>query len=354
MPKWVSSQKIGARGQKSLSSHVEEHGDWISRKQEEDYGIDLEFELQQDGELKGDLLKVQVKTVEEAIRRGGNVKVQLARKYLTYAASCRYPVILILVCLRTKQAWYIWLQQWLLFRRIKADPLSTDQKNWTEWIPENQTVMSGLSSELKAIARWEGEVQLVLTLLDTMRCASAIGKLDIVRAVGGIMDASAPFANEAVLNALISQALVLGNRMRGTHQGNIVAQQIYGIIRFGGQIVTKEIAINLVMRGGSYSRVGLDALGILYDKFFAHAKSLHLSKAFEKLAPEVAFYCALRESLPGEKWVCVPPNDFRYAGLKYLGPDDYLNKYINRGPSAILDYLVPEDYEPKPLDNSGP
>ncbi|SEQ52283.1 protein of unknown function [Amphritea atlantica] len=352
MSKRIFAQKIGAQGHKWLSSHIEEHPHWLSREVGEDYGIDLELELDEE-DLRGDLLKVQVKTVKKAKTRNGCVKFQIDRKYLQYASTCRYPVLLILVCLNTKQAWYIWLQQWLLVQRSQKDPLSTNQKSWTEWVSINKTVEIGLSSELKSIAKWEGEVQLVLALLDTMRCASAIGKLDVVRAVGEIVNASAPYAGEAGLNALITQALKLGNRMKGTHEGNMIAQQIYGIIRHAGLIISKEIVINLVMRGDSYSRVGLDALGILYDEYFNHARSLQLPTVFKDLEPRVSYYCALREASPKKSLIMQPPEGFRYAGLKYLPPDDPLNKFANRGPSAILDYLVPENYEPNKANSHG-
>ena len=57
----------------------------------------------------------------------------------------------------------------------------------------------------------------------------------------------------------------------------------------------------MVRRGKSYSRVGLDGLGILYDDHFDHAVELDLAKHFVRVKlPEVAYYCALRVANPDQ------------------------------------------------------
>lgn len=40
-----SFQKIGSRGHKWLSAHVDRHPDWLPRDLGEDFGVDMEFEL---------------------------------------------------------------------------------------------------------------------------------------------------------------------------------------------------------------------------------------------------------------------------------------------------------------------
>ncbi|MGY1890411.1 DUF4365 domain-containing protein [Pseudomonas sp. SDT291_1_S447] len=337
MSKRAISQKIGARGHKWLYSHIEENPHWLSRDLGEDYGIDMEFELHENY-VEGEILKVQVKSVEKHTQKEGLVKLTISRKYLRYADACRYPVILVLVCLETKQAWYIWLQEWLLEQRTKLDPMAENRRSWTAWVPVGQTIQAGLCAELKSIARWEGQTQLTLTLYDAIRCAKAANKPTIAEAVQPLVNISSSYAGTTGLNTLIEEAIKLGDTLRGTHEGELVTQQIYEIIRHAGEVVTKETAIKLVARGTSYSRAGINALCILYDEHRPHALSLDLSTAFEKLIPDVSFYCAFREKYQDNH--ISPPKDFRHAGLKYVEPDDAMSKYINRGASAILDYLV--------------
>lgn len=338
----TESQKIGARGHKWLSAHIEENRDWLAREQSEDFGIDLELELYEDG-FKGNLLKVQVKTRQNAERKNGKVKLEIERQYLEYADSCRYPVLLVLVCLETSAAWYVWLQDWLLQNRVEEDPLSTSQDRWTLWVGENQAVQAGLTGELKDIARWEGTSQLILSLMDTMRCAASAGKRELVATLGKYLPELGRGVGESKLNALIGQAKALGDRMWGTLEGNAVAEQLYSLIRNVGETITQRIAINLVLRGDSYSRVGLNALSILYDEHYQHAIELKLAEAFTSLEPRVAYYCALREAKGADKFVIEPPDGFEFCGLRYHAPADPLNKWANRGASAILDCLVPSD-----------
>lgn len=342
MPRRSPSQKVGARGHKWFSAHVEEHPDWLSREIGEDYGIDLELELHE-GELRGDILKIQVKSQQHVERKNGRIRIEIERKYLEYARSCRYPVILVLVDVSAMEAWYVWLQDWLIRRRTSEDPLASSQDSWTCWVPESQTVRAALNHDLKSIARWEGDTQLVLSLLDAMRCAAATGQRSVVESIGTIVANSAAFAGEAALNAVIEQAVALGDRLRGTNEGNTVAQQLFAMVRHAGGSVSSNTVRNMVLRGDSYSRTGLAALEIIYNEYFEHACSLGLPEMFAPLEPRVAYYCAFRETFPEHGFLFPDKTDFEYQGLKYEAPKDSLNKYANRGPSAFLDYLFPTE-----------
>lgn len=335
------SQKIGAQGHKWLSSHIEENESWISRDLGEDYGIDMELELHENG-VKGDILKAQIKTEKKCSQKDGFVKFSIKRKYLNYADSCRYPVLLVLVCLDTKEAWYIWLQEWLLGQRVKLDPLSQKLKSWTVWVPATRTVQTGLRTELKTIARWESQTQLTLSLCDAIRCAKAANKPEIAEAVLPLMNISSSLAGAIGLNKLLVEAVELGHYLRGTTKGEQVARQIFEIIRSAGSSISKENLIILVIRGDTYSRTGVNALGILYDEYFLHALSLNLAIEFKELAPEVSFYCAFRDLNKDDLF---PSSEFRFAGLKYIRPEDPMSMYANRGASSILDCLTPDNRE---------
>ena len=334
------SQKIGSLGHKWLLSHVEKHPEWLSRDLGEDFGVDMEFELTSP-EIRGEILKVQVKSSTKVSRKDGYVQFHIARKYIEYAASCRYPVILVVVDVEAENAWYIWLQEWLLLHRSFESPLRVTQESWVEWVSERQTLQHGLEGELKAIAKWEGQTQLVLSLLDALRSAVATRNPEIVEALTEIIDKSSTELGDAPLNVLIDKAIALGNRMRGTSEGNAIADQLFSLVRkFGGRISLETISA-LLLRGDSYSRVGLTALEILYDEFPNHIKSLGLPQFFSSREARVALYCVFRETFPEKRSLDIPAG-FTHGGFKFVPSDSFLDKYINRGPSAILDYLVSE------------
>jgi hypothetical protein len=328
-------------------AYVEDHPDWLSRELSEDFGIDAEFELTEPG-LLGDVLKVQIKSSNEVERRDGAIKFVIARKYVEYADACRYPFIMVRVDLASREAWYLWLQDWLLAQRITGSPLLTDKHSWTQWVPEAKTIRSGLGGELKRIARWEGSSQLALSLRDALRAATAIADRRMMLVIADAVASCADGLGQAGLNAVIDEAIKLGDRMRGTQEGNAIADQLFTMVRRHGSRINSETIDRLVLRGDSYSRAGLSSLAILYDDHREHIASLRLPVRYVKVAPHVAYYCAFREAHPAHHSadVFVSPSEFVFAGLKYRQPDMFWDKYANRGPSALLDYLEPIDVGP--------
>lgn len=340
----TQQQKIGAFGHKWLTTHIEGHPDWLSRDLGEDYGVDIEAELTTPA-VRGHILKIQIKSHEHVERKDHRVKLVIDRKYVDYAESCRYPVILAVVDTTAKQAWYLWLQEWLLLVRSTHGRRNAQQTTWTKWISETQTIERGLSAELKSIAEWKGETQLTLSLIDAFRAAAATRNRAAIEALTVIISDSASTWTNASLDVLIDEAVQLGNRLRGTSEGNLIADQLFALARKHGGRISKFTVHDLVIREDSYSRTGLTALGIMYDDFPDHIKSLCLPSFFTRIEPRVAFYCAFREAFPEVKSdnFAANPTGFTFAGLQYLQPDRHLDRYINRGPSALLDYLIPLD-----------
>src|SRR3546814_4145070 len=75
---------------------------------------------------------------------------------------------------------------------------------------------------------------------------------------------------------------------------------LLGLVDSGGDTLTHEQVIRMVCREDSYSRVGLNALEQLYDKWPEHTSSFCLPEGFTTIGlKEVAWYAALRESFPG-------------------------------------------------------
>ncbi len=146
------------------------------------------------------------------------------------------------------------------------------------------------------------------------------------------------------INLILEEAVLLGNNLRGTIEGNKIAEQIFSLIRKHGNKMGIDSIDLMVRRDKLYSRTGLIGLDILYDDYFEHTKSLKLKEFFKKKdLAEIAYYCALREKFPNKKNIalCEKAIEFSYDGLTVNCDTDYLlSKYINRGASAILDYIV--------------
>jgi len=338
----TETQKIGARGQRIVSAIVEEHLDWLARDLSEDFGVDLELELTEDG-VRGEILKIQVKGSEHVEQTAFGIRATIDAKYLGIADICRYPFILVVVDVTTKEAWYLWLQDWLLkYRADRGEPESS-QGSWTHWISPSDNLVAGLSGPLKAIARWEGESQLVLSLMDALRAGVSIHHKEAIGALTALIEAVAPRVADGSLNVVIREAVRLGERLRGTPEGNVIADHLFALVRKFGNRVSTPTVTEVVLRGESYSRVGLVALGILYDEYPTHIRSLGLPDLLASSHPEVAYYCAWREAHPEEHSsnVFADPTGFVFAGLRYSQPEMFWDKYANRGPSALLDHVVP-------------
>jgi hypothetical protein len=337
------AQKIGSQGHRWITSQIENHPDWLARDlYNEDFGIDAEAELNVDA-IKGEILKLQFKASERVSRRDGRIQLEIEQRYVQYAESCRYPVILIRIDLSLKEAWYLWLQKWIVEERAKGNELASDQGSFTTWIDESQTLASGLDGDLRSIARWEGETQLALSLRDATRAAAATYNPTLVRRIVDLLSEAAPVIAGVHLDVVLRQAVLMGDRLRETAEGNAVAEQLFELVRRLGNKMTADTVDLMVRRGDSCSRTGLVGLGILYDEYFVHTLSLGLSEYFlKKELQEVAYYCALREAFPEKKSLGFVTGGFEFvfAGLKCVPDDRFLDKYANRGPSAILDYLV--------------
>lgn len=339
------SQKIGSRGHRWVMARIENNSDWLARELDEDFGVDAEAELTEEG-IVGQILKLQFKASEHVNRNNGQIEFKIEQKYIEYAKSCRYPVIFIRIDLSEKQEWYLWVQQWILERRQTGDRLES-QESYTVWIDASQILEVGLNKDLKDIARWRGETQLILSLVDAMRAATATYNGVIMSQVVTLLLAVAPTLADTSLDIIIQEATFLGNNLRGTKEGLAISYQLFSLVRIFGERISIFSIDAMVRRKDTYSRTGLDALGILYDEYFERISSLNLSDHFlERNLPGVAYYCAFREANPDKKYfdLVAGPGNFTFAGLKFGYPPEefFENKYANRGVSAILDYLVTE------------
>jgi hypothetical protein len=349
MSRRSTSQAIGSRGQRFVQYTIEEVGGWIARGQDEDFGVDLEAELASEG-VHGDILKIQVKTQQRLKANDSHISLVIKRDLLRYAENCRVPMILVSVCLDSKKAWYLWMQRWLLTQRRNGRTLNAMPYNVSIEISLDDELAKGLAGELQDIAKLKNHTQLLLSLSDTLRTAAAVSAGDTATALIQILSNLDALLDDFPIDVIIDQVLSLGPDIRATSCGNHVSRTLYAVCDKLGSRFSRDQVHQLVCReDASYSRTGLLALGILYDKYPDHISSLQLPALFKDT---VAWYCAMREHYSGEIEVklaqrCV---DFTHNGWS-LHPDakeHLFDKWMNRGSSAFIDYLYCPDTKDLP------
>jgi len=343
MAKRTDSQRIGAQGQRLVAYLAESAGGWIARSQDEDYGVDMELELDTP-EVAGQILKVQIKTTSQIAITDRGVPIKVERSLASYADLCRAPVLLVQADLERKEAWYFWVQRWLMDKRQGGFGIHSLPESSTEYVPVTQTLTNGLRGDLHDVARWSTETQLVLTLNDAVRTAAAVYRLEILNSLLDLLGKLDSISESFPVDLIIDQAITLGTRLWATPEGNQAANALFAVCRKLGSRFTADQVQRMVLRDDSYSRTGVNALGFLYDEYPDHAASLGLVALLES-HPPVAYYCKLRQAHPGRKTMEMlrTPDLFALGGWQ-LDPqslDRIFDKWANRGDSAILDYLIP-------------
>ena len=347
----TEAQMLGSQGQSLIVHIINSTGDWIARSQDEDFGIDLEAELAVP-HVSGQLIKIQVKASRSVENSERGVVCQIPKKLAVYADSCRLPVVLARVDLGQQEAWYVWLQQWLLDRQRSGLRMEDMPELVTHHIPADRTLQNGLLNELRDIAQWKTRTQLVLTVHDAIRTSAAVYNYGVLNHLVALLDQLGIVNEHFPINLVIEQAIALGDRLWTTHEGNQASSTLYAICRHFGQNFSADQIQRMVRRDESTSRTGLNALGILYDEVYDHVASLNLVELFLTHSDKrIAFYCHLRELRPKAGFIdCIHGGfDVQFADLA-IDPslkEDLLSKWPNRGDSVLLDYLYltrdPED-----------
>lgn len=334
---------LGSQGQSLVAHLINSTGEWIARAQDEDFGIDMEAELAVP-HVSGQMIKIQVKASRSVQISENGVFCQIPKKLAVYADSCRLPVVLVRVDLGRQDAWYVWLQQWLLDRQRSGLRMEDMPELVTHHIPSDRTLQKGLLEDLRDIAQWKTRTQLVLTVHDAIRTSATVYDYGVLNHLVALLD-QLGIANEHFpINLVIEQAIALGDRLWATHEGNRASSTLYAICRHFGQNFSADQIWRMVTREESTSRTGLNALGILYDEYYDHIAGLNLVQLFFKHPDKrIAFYCHLRESRPNAQFFdCIHSGfEVQFADLA-IHPslkEDLLSKWPNRGDSVLLDYL---------------
>lgn len=352
LPKRTANQRWGDQGEAFVASLIDRHPSWLARRQDHDYGVDLEAELAtsvgEDQFFTGKLVKIQCKAIHNTATNPLSVAFSLDRDHLEYAAQFRIPVILVVTDPVQGVGWWVWLQKWMLENEIRltADPA---QKSFTLSITKGQTIASGLDGPLQAIARGEGPVAMTLALREIVTVASGWENRDVVenviRALSSLHGPSRSWTLERTTDYLI------GLRGRTHAEAQQALPTLLALIDSAGDTFTTEQIVRLVVRGELPSRTGLHAVSRLFAAWHDHAMSLGLPSAFWAAAcPQAAWYCAMLERVPADAADVLAltvangkVSDLRYGNV-VLTLDNETRDYIiakwpNRGDSILVDCL---------------
>lgn len=345
MSKRTKSQRIGSLGQSLIRVVVDRNPSWISRSQDQDFGIDLEIELAEP-DVRGEILKVQIKSTEKPDITPKGVKAVLEKKYVRLAESFRVPLIFVVADTTSNQAWYVWLQGWLLAQRRLGKAMDSIPDAAVIYIPESDTLCAGLDGPLKEIARWANADQLLISLSDAMRTAAATCNEKILLSLAELCGAADAALTDFPFELLIDLLVELSNRRCLPWEFAMLGRFLAILARIHGGKISKNSVMRMVVPGAVVSRAGLLGLGSLYDSHEQHVHLLQLPNAFEAAGfPDAAFYCRLREKYPGVKSIQLALGEFDYTvdGLTVNVQDKrrFRDKWINRGESVYLDFLTP-------------
>lgn len=338
------AQQIGDLGE-SCAQHIATKSKiWIARKVDKDFGVDMEMELLDDGKVTGQYVKVQIKGTEKYRIVDNEIKLRVKSKFLKYCEECRVPIILVLININSEIGHYIWVQEYLRTHK----PIFSDKTSCVVRVAATNDFAGGLKGKIRDIASGRNYTQLQLDLRASLTSAFLLGDHEIY---ARLTDLSIDVAKTSSLeiSKAIDDLISLNARAWGTFHGNSKANMLYSLCRKYGENFSAKHIESMVSRGVTYSRVGIIALGILYDEYPQHVKSLNLHNTFEMHEDiRISYYCALRERYLNEKslnlW-CKKDLDYKIGNLDIPinQREELFLKWPNRGDSTILDFLVYAD-----------
>ena len=125
--------------------------EWICRRIEQDYAIDLEVEVVTKGEVSGKSLFVQLKSSDCLSIKPTHIDYQFETDKLSYYLQKDIPVLLVLVDLNDKQCYWLFTQEYTYDELEKKSPEWKQQKTVTLRIPRSAEWSISLN-EIEALA----------------------------------------------------------------------------------------------------------------------------------------------------------------------------------------------------------
>ncbi len=350
MPTRNGSQRIGKIGERSIETLIDDHPRWVARRQDADFGIDLEAELAEPGRdgqvLGGQLLKVQVKAGAKPTRIASHVTLKVDRAWIDYACEFRLPVIAVAATSDGKQAWWVWVQEWALLneQRLAAATGATI----TLQLPAERTLATGLDHDLAEIATGRHPAAMVLALRGVLAVASGWENAKIARGIVELLARTDYPSRDWTIRMIVDQLTAAGSNVF-YWQAQQYLPILLAVVRTAGDALTRDDLLHLVQRGEASSRVGINALSVLYDEWPEHAASLGLPEAFGTAGLDTAaWYAAMRQRFPGQRDFAMflagqPDGDLVHDGVTLRIDqnlrDHLIAKWPNRGESVLLDCL---------------
>jgi len=324
--KRTKSQEIGEIGESTTLFIASKNRDWIARKVDKDFGVDIEMELVDHKKVTGQYVKVQVKGITKYQIIDRQIKFRVKTNFLRYCNECRVPIILVLIDINKNIGFFIWVQEYLRIR--KTDIITYKSANVL--VPSTNDFANGLKNSIKNIAAGLNHTQLQLDLKACLTSAFLLGDTEVYEKLTELSIDIAK-TNSLEINKIIEDLILLGNKAWGTVEGNKKSNILFTFCKkFGDRFSSSHIE-KMVTRGPSYSRVGIIALGILYDEFPNYVKSLKLPVVFEKYEDiRMTYYCLFRERYSGQKSMSICGNqaiDYKIGNLN-IPEKDLLDLYL--------------------------
>lgn len=345
MPRRTDSQRIGSLGHKLAMAAFETSGQWIARSQDEDFGVDLELEYA-NPDPSGLFIKVQIKSSGGSHPGSEPIAIPLESAFLRYAHQCRVPFVVVQVATESGRTWWCWLQACVETHQLSSALYHGEQKTLTirsEWF----VFYDANSNEiLQQIASGAHPISIALMIRDLMRASIGKRDYDLIKKSLDLIRSYQEHIPYLPLDLIIDEAINLDYRLWATEQGNILSGLIFDLCRLYGNSLTVEQIVRLVVRGDTYSRTGINALGIIYDQFPHYAESLRLTELFDdiKYDPRILYYCRLREKYIGRSGmeIAFGPLSIDVDEFTIIADSkDYLiAKWPNRGDSAFQDCIA--------------
>ncbi|MBN3584826.1 DUF4365 domain-containing protein [Algoriphagus aestuarii] len=346
MPKQAKSQKIGILGQSIVELHIRKSSFWIARQLNEDFGIDIELELAPD-QVQGKFIKAQIKSHKKLSSKTDFLTEVLPKHFLRYVYECRIPIILILVSTESSETWFVWLQKWLIDSNNVSNIYDESQtKSLSVKVDMRNDFRNGLKRELIQIASWENSTQLYIAVRDLANLSLKLYDDKLSKMLFDYLQELLEHTDKIeYFDSLINKVIEQGTNVWGTPEGNKFSQLLFKFIQEYGDRLNEDHIAKLVIRGKECSRIGINALGNLYDSFPKHAVSLNLPTKFKSFPdPRLHFYCTIRERYINSskgKWL-LEDNDFTVGDLKVDFSSiktSIFDTWANRGDSLIFDFV---------------
>ena len=118
--------------------------EWIYRKIDLDYGLDKEIEIVIDGKATGKTLLVQVKSSQSVDVAGNVIRFSIETDKGSYYMERDVPVLLVLVDLKTKIPYMLFIQEYVYEKLNTSKPLWNQQKTIVLEIPTANTWPSSI------------------------------------------------------------------------------------------------------------------------------------------------------------------------------------------------------------------